>query len=199
MLAYITWHHPAREVDPAAYEHAIEHFHSSLAHRPPSGFAGSAAFRSAELPWLTTADGGPSEPPGGYEDWYLLDSWSAIGVLEEACVSRGHLRAHDAVAVQVRRLHGRRLPHVRGAAPPRRRPRERMGDARARTRAPIDRGTARGRHGSCDGRIVASLPWPRPGTRVRLLAPEPPAGVAATRLPAGWSATVSSREVLWSR
>ncbi len=92
MLAYIDWHRPAPAVDQAAYEHAIERFHSSLAHRPPSGFCGSTAFRAAEIPWLL-APGSPSEPAGGYEDWYLLDGWSAIGVLEEAAVSRGHLTA----------------------------------------------------------------------------------------------------------
>ena len=57
MLAYIAWHRPAPDVDPAAYEHAIERFHSSLAHRPPSGFDGSVAFRAAELPWLRPTAG----------------------------------------------------------------------------------------------------------------------------------------------
>ena len=34
----------------------------------------------------------------GYEDWYLVDDWAAIGVLEEAAVSHGHLSAHEQIA-----------------------------------------------------------------------------------------------------
>jgi hypothetical protein len=37
-----------------------------------------------------------------------------------------------------------------------------------------------------------------PAPEYCLLVTEPPAGVAAARLPAGWSATASGREVLWS-
>ena len=37
-----------------------------------------------------------------------------------------------------------------------------------------------------------------PAPEYCLLGTEPSSGVADTRLPAGWSATVSSREVLWS-
>ena len=91
MLAYLSWHRPAAGVDAAAYESALEGFHRSLAHRPPSGFEGSSVFRVAELPWL--ADAGL-----GYEDWYLLDDWAALGVLEEAAVAHGHVSLHDKVA-----------------------------------------------------------------------------------------------------
>ena len=198
MLAYITWHHPAREVDPAAYEHAIGHFHSSLAHRPPSGFAGSASFRAAELPWLTAPGSGPSEPPGGYEDWYLLDSWSALGVLEEACVSHGHLRAHDAVASKCDVSTGAVYRMSEGQP--------RLGDARVSVWVTPAR---EHEHPSIEALLgdgmdpaTAGL-WRRclglgPAPEYGLVAPEPPAGVAATRLPAGWSATVSRKEVLWS-
>src|ERR1700722_73183 len=90
MLAYLSWHRPAPEIETAAYEQALSHWHRSLAHRPPSGFRGSVAYRASELPWL---GGG-----GGYEDWYLLDGWSALGVIEEAAISRGHLGPHDDIA-----------------------------------------------------------------------------------------------------
>jgi hypothetical protein len=57
------------------------------------------AHRSSTSARAALADGlDHPQPEGGYEDWYLLDSWSAIGVLEEASVSHGHLRAHDEVA-----------------------------------------------------------------------------------------------------
>jgi hypothetical protein len=95
MLAYLFWHRPATGVTPDTYERELLRFHRSLAHRPPSGFRGSIAFRAPELPWLAA---GEEHDGGGYEDWYLLESWSAVGVLEEASIARGHVSAHDAVA-----------------------------------------------------------------------------------------------------
>ncbi len=196
MLAYISWHRPAASVTPAAYEAALERFHRSLAHRPPSGLEGSAAFRVAELPWPSPAT--LAGEPGSYEDWYLLDSWSALGVLEEAAVSRGHLTAHDAVAAKavlstsaVYRLSegrpgmdGVRLSVWVSAAP---------GHAAPTIAALLGDGM---------DPAAAGL-WRRclglgPAPEYCLLAPEPPAGVAATRLPQGWSATATRKEELWS-
>ena len=197
MLAYIAWHRPAPEIDLAVYEHAVERFHASLAHRPPSGFIGSVAFRAADVPWLAPAEGS-SERAGGYEDWYLADSWSAIGVLEEAAVSRGHLTAHDAVASRTEVSTGAIYRLSEGHA--------RLKEAR------VSVWVARGRehdHPSLEALLgdgmdqsTAGL-WRRciglgPAPEYCLLATEPPAGVAAARLPAGWSATASGREVLWS-
>ncbi|MEA2141432.1 MAG: ketol-acid reductoisomerase, partial [Solirubrobacteraceae bacterium] len=45
MLAYLSWHRAAAGVAQDAYEQALERFHRSLAHRPPSGFRSSAAMR----------------------------------------------------------------------------------------------------------------------------------------------------------
>ncbi len=98
MLAYLSWHRAAPEVEPVAYEHALERFHRSLAHRPPSGFRSSATFRVPELPWLPHDGSSQPAADGGYEDWYVVDDWAAIGVLEEAAVSQGHISAHQAVA-----------------------------------------------------------------------------------------------------
>ena len=56
MLAYLFWHRPAAQVEQAAYEQALERFHRSLAHQPPSGFRGSACLRLDELPWLAPAE-----------------------------------------------------------------------------------------------------------------------------------------------
>jgi hypothetical protein len=194
LLAYITWHRPAPEVDPPAYEHAVERFHASLAHRPPSGFAGSVIFRAAELPWLAAT----GDTQAGYEDWYLAESWSAIGVLEEAAVSRGHLTAHDAVASRAEISTGAIYRLSEGHA--------RLAEAR------VSVWVARSReheHPSLeallgDGMDPASAGlWRRciglgPAPEHCLLATEPPPGVAEARLPAGWTATVCAREVLWS-
>jgi hypothetical protein len=197
MLAYITWHRPSPDVERAAYERALERFHGSLAHRPPSGFAGSATFIAAELPWLGSVGAEPGSS-GGYEDWYLVDSWSAIGVLEEAAVSRGHFTAHDAVAAKAAVSTGAIYRLSEGHA--------RLGEVR------LSVWVARG-HGHEPPTIAALLGdgmdpataglWQRciglgPAPEHCLLATERPAGVADTRLPAGWSATVSDREVLWS-
>ncbi len=217
MLAYVFWHSPAPDADTAAYEQALEHFHRSLAHRPPSGLSGSAVFRMPEPPWWTNRGNGDSphpsqgdaesrHTPGGdgglwhptYEDWYLLDSWSAVGVLEEAAVAQGHVGAHDAVA----RLAG----PGEGAI-------YRLGEGvseLAEARLAVWVSTPRGRSSPAVGDLLgdgmdgatAGL-WRRclvlgPTPEYCLLAASPPDGVATARLPAGWEARISEREVVWS-
>jgi hypothetical protein len=85
VLAYLFWHRPGPDVD--GYERRLAEFHERLRADPPEGFAGSAAFR-IDLPWMGK----------GYEDWYLVDDWSALGVLNVAAVDASHKAAHDAVA-----------------------------------------------------------------------------------------------------
>jgi hypothetical protein len=196
MLAYISWHRPARDVDEEAYEQALTRFHRSLAHRPPSGFRGSVAFRAAELDWLAP-EGEGDGARAGYEDWYLLDGWSAVGVLEEAAVARGHLSSHDTVAALAGRLSAA-IYRLSEGHPSLAQARVAVWVARASGPAPVTIGDLLG-----DGmdREVAGL-WRRclglgPAPEYCLLAPEAPAGVAAARLPAGWHATVRSRALLW--
>jgi hypothetical protein len=93
VLAYVFWHRPRSEADIEAYETALIGFHRSLAHSRPVGLEESASFRVAELPWIA-GEG------AGYEDWYLLDGFSSLGVLNEAAVGRGHRTAHDHAARQ---------------------------------------------------------------------------------------------------
>jgi hypothetical protein len=195
VLAYISWHRPGRDVDQAAYERALVRLHRSLELRPPIGFRGSAAFRAPELPWLAPVGG--ARPGTAYEDWYLIDGWAALGVLEEAAVARGHVTRHDAVA----RLSGQATGAVyrlsEGCAA--------LGQARVGVwiaRAPGDsRVTFGDLLGDGMDRERSGL-WRRslglgPAPEYCLLAPEAPAGVAAARLPAGWRAAVGPREVLF--
>lgn len=90
MLAYVFWHRSAPAADRAEYEHALAEFHRALAAAPPPGFNRSRVFRLAEVPWL---GGSP-----GYEDWYLIEDFGALGALNEAAVSKPRKAPHDAVA-----------------------------------------------------------------------------------------------------
>ena len=80
MLAYVFWHQPAVE---EGYEEALKEFHASLPHT-------SASFRLQSLPF---AGGVP-----GYEDWYLVDDWQALGELNVMAVDAQHKPPHDQAA-----------------------------------------------------------------------------------------------------
>jgi hypothetical protein len=194
VLAYITWHRAAAGVDAVAYERALERFHRSLAHVPPSGFRGSSAFRVEEMPWR--ADAGEAETPG-YEDWYLVDSWSALGVLEEAAVARGHASRHEAVAAMAAQATG--AVYRLGEGHPR------LADARVGVWVAAAQGhrapTLADLLGDGMDREAAGL-WRRclglgPAPEYCLLAPEVPAGVAPARLPPGWKSLVGERRAIW--
>jgi hypothetical protein len=87
LLAYVFWHRPAGSADPAGYEARLAAFHDRLRADPPAGFRRSVAFR-VDVPWIGA----------GYEDWYLVDDWHAVGVLNAAAVDAAHRHDHDAVA-----------------------------------------------------------------------------------------------------
>jgi hypothetical protein len=190
MLAYLFWHRPAAGVERDAYEQALTRFHRSLAHAPPSGLRGSAAMRCERLPWLE--GDGP-----GYEDWYVLDDWAALGVIEQAAVSRGHVSAHDAVAAHTGAGGGGVYELVEGSA--RSIAAERavwVASKPGRERLSLASLLGDGLDAERDGLWRRSLVL-GPAPEYCVLAHEVPAGVAETRLPAGWSAQSVSREVAW--
>ncbi len=197
MLAYVFWHSPARDVDADVYDQGLERFHRSLAHRPPSGLRGSAVFRMNVPPWALDAAAGTAWRPV-YEDWYLLDGWQAVGVLEEAALAAGHASAHDAVARLAGPGQGAVYRLGEGSA-------DLAGARRAVWVTPV-----RGHSSAAVADLLgdgmdagAAGLWRRclvlgPTPEYCLLAAGPVAGLAEGRLPVGWQATVSEREILWS-
>ena len=194
MLAYLSWHRAAAGIEQSAYEQALERFHRSLAHQPPSGFRGSATARLPELPWLVPVAGGEGAP--GYEDWYLIDDWAAVGVLEEAAVSRGHMNAHDQAAAKAgvatgavyRLIEGQPLLSAAQAVWVKRR----LGHEHPSLSALLGDGMDPQRDGLWR-RCIGLGPAPEHC----LLAAEPAPGTAADRLPEGWIAQTLIRETIW--
>lgn len=93
-LAYVFWHWRQSTVAPIDYESRQRAFHSALASAPAEGFVASFSVALSGAPWA--AAGGDA-----YEDWYLVRDWSALGALNEAAVSAGRARPHDAAAAVV--------------------------------------------------------------------------------------------------
>ena len=86
-LAYLLWHQP--RVPVADYERSLLRFHEALAQSPVEGLLGSRSFAVPTLPWLAG---------GGYEDWYVVSDFAALGRLNEEAVDARHKGAHDAIA-----------------------------------------------------------------------------------------------------
>ncbi len=206
MLAYVFWHRPRDPDAVEAYEHAQLAFHRSLAHSRPVGMCASAAFRVAGIPWLAAADSAPGDAPaGGYEDWYLLEDFAALGVLNEAAVGHGHRTSHDEIAGRYGSGAGGLYGLIEGdhradllgtasvavwVARPPGSPRKMLGEL-------LGDGVEPG-HASLWRRQLVLGPAPEfcllAADRSRL---EGASGVAQARLPEGWSATVLEREALW--
>jgi hypothetical protein len=93
-LAYTFWHCPRPEIDATGYESDLRAFHERLAAVPIPGFVASWSLSVADLPWLAGA---------GYEDWYLVDDFAALGTLNEHAVDAAHAQTHDAMAYAVQK------------------------------------------------------------------------------------------------
>jgi len=61
-----------------------------MAAHPPPNYHGSAAFAIRGAPWLHSSE--------GYEDWYLVDDFAALGLLNDAAVSGVRKQPHDEAA-----------------------------------------------------------------------------------------------------
>ncbi len=79
MLAYVFWHAHSPAVAVADYEARLEAFHAALRADAPAGLGPTLTFALGAVPWL---QGGP-----GYEDWYLVEDFTALGTLNSAAVS----------------------------------------------------------------------------------------------------------------
>ncbi len=212
MLAYVFWHRPRKDAPIDAYEQAQLAFHRSLARARPVGMRCSAAFKLDEVPWAVHRADSEALDSGrpGYEDWYLLEDFAALGVLNEAAVGRGHRSTHEEAARRFgggagglyALLEGGRSDSGGLATP--------LAQANVAIWVARPAGAPQRQLGELLGDGMdpahASL-WRRqlvlgPAPEFCLLAQEEsvfdePAGVAPTRLPEGWSATVITRELLW--
>jgi len=197
VLAYLFWHRPRPGSPVEEYEETLRGFHRSLAHLPPIGLRSSWSFRVAELSWLAAPGPEGSAPAGGYEDWYLLEDYGALGVLNEAAVGRGHRTAHDHAARGLGAGAGGLYSLQEGEEGALRTAPLAVWVARAPGSAEPGLGELLG-DGGTPGQTAL---WRRqlvlgPAPEFCLLAAEVPAGVSPSRLPKGWSARAVAREAL---
>jgi hypothetical protein len=90
LLAYVFWHWKRTEVASTDYEDRQRGFHAALAASPSPGFIDSFSVGVSNAPWTAVSE--------AYEDWYLVQDFSALGVLNEAAVSGSRLHPHDVAA-----------------------------------------------------------------------------------------------------
>jgi len=90
LLAYVFWHWKQPEVAAIDYEARQRGFHAALGASPSSGFIDSFSLGISNAPWTADSD--------AYEDWYLVQDFASMGLLNEAAVSSSRAQPHDAAA-----------------------------------------------------------------------------------------------------
>jgi hypothetical protein len=113
VLAYVFWHARSPAVDADPYEARLAAFHAALRAEAPAGLGPTMTFGLSAVPWL---GGDP-----GYEDWYLVEDFAALGTLNEAAVSGSATAPHDAAAAASRKGVGGVMGLVAGPPLPARR------------------------------------------------------------------------------
>ena len=110
VLAYVFWHARSPAIAVADYETRLEAFHGALRAGGPAGLGPTLTFALGAVPWL---EGGP-----GYEDWYLVEDFTALGTINAAAVSGAAKAPHDAAATAARAGVGGVMGLVAGPALP---------------------------------------------------------------------------------
>ena len=90
VLAYVFWHVPSTDVTAGDYEQRLAAFHEKLRGARTAGLGPTATVALGDVPWLGGA--------AGYEDWYLVEDFAALGALNAAAVSGTRKAPHDAAA-----------------------------------------------------------------------------------------------------
>jgi len=90
VLAYVFWHVPRPGVPASDYESRLTAFHAGLRSGAVAGLGPTATVALAAIPWLDGA--------AGYEDWYLVEDFAALGTLNAAAVSGARQAPHAAAA-----------------------------------------------------------------------------------------------------
>jgi hypothetical protein len=91
MLAYVFWHWKRSTVMASEYESRQRAFHDAMAAAPPAGYHGSFTSQLTNAPWA--AGGGDA-----YEDWYFVEDFTALGVMNLAAITASRTASHDAAA-----------------------------------------------------------------------------------------------------
>src|SRR4051812_33734126 len=112
MLAYVFWHVAAPGLAADEYEARLAGFHAALRADAPPGMGLTATVGLDAIPWLGGA--------AGYEDWYLVEDFAALGALNAAAVSGSRKAPHDAAAAVAHTGVAGLMGHVAGPLLPER-------------------------------------------------------------------------------
>jgi len=87
--SYVFWHQPLARHSDQEYGAALMRFQAALMQAGVPGLSFTTSRAVARAPWL---------PEGGYEDWYVTDSWAALEGMNHGAVAPAMHPAHNAVA-----------------------------------------------------------------------------------------------------
>jgi hypothetical protein len=91
LLGYVFWHWPLPSASTASYEAKLRSFQRALTSDRPTGLVEALSYRMDRLPW-------EKKRRRGYEDWYLVEDFSSLGVINQAAVANGAAVPHDSIA-----------------------------------------------------------------------------------------------------